>query len=171
MWGHPGKKLLFMGGEFGQLREWNHDSSLDWHLLQDPLHAGVKDTVRDLNRLHRDLPALHERDCEPDGFQWIVGDDRDNSVLAFARYDRERRSVALVVCNFTPVPRTDYRIGAPRPGFWREAFNSDAQCYGGSGVGNSGGLHTIEVASHGEAQALCVTAPPLATVIFEWRES
>ena len=171
MWGHPGKKLLFMGGEFAQVREWNHDASLDWHLLDDPMHAGMKQCVRDLNRLYRDLPALHERDCEAEGFQWIVGDDRDNSVTAFVRHDRDRETMALVVSNFTPLAREDYRIGVPCAGFWREALNTDATCYGGSGSGNMGGLETQAQESHGEAQCLSVTIPPLATVIFEWRPS
>ncbi|MDB5570196.1 MAG: 1,4-alpha-glucan branching protein [Hyphomicrobiales bacterium] len=169
MWGHPGKKLLFMGGEFAQEREWNHDVSLDWHLLGDPMHKGVQNLVRDLNRAYRDIPALHERDCEAEGFGWIVGDDHENSVVAFTRFDKAGRSVALVVCNFTPVPQLDYRLGVPREGFWREVVNTDARVYGGGDVGNGGGLEALRQASHGQPFSLCVTVPPLATVIFEWR--
>jgi 1,4-alpha-glucan branching enzyme len=169
MWGHPGKKLLFMGGEFAQEREWNHDVSLDWHLLDDSLHKGMQSLVRDLNRAYRDTPALHERDCEPEGFRWIVADDRDNSILAFARYDKERDSVAIVVSNFTPVVQRDYRIGAPCGGFWREIVNTDASCYGGGDIGNGGGLHAIDEPSHGFDHSVRLTVPPLATMIFEWR--
>ena len=168
MWGHPGKKLLFMGGEIAQVREWDHDSSLDWHLLEDPMHKGVQDFVRDLNQAYRDYPALHQRDCEPDGFQWIVGDDRDNSVVAFARFDLGRKDIIIIICNFTPIPRYDYRIGAPRAGFWREIVNSDWEKYGGSNVGNNPGLSTESTESHGFDCALCVTCPPLSTIMLEW---
>ncbi len=167
MWGHPGKKLLFMGCEFAQEREWNHDISLDWHLLDDPMHKGVQDVVRDLNHAYRRSPALHERDCEPDGFCWLVSDDRDNSILAFARFNRERSNIVIVVSNFTPVVRQEYRIGAPRGGFWREIVNTDAACYGGGNVGNGGGLHAQEEPSHGQSHSLCLTIPPLATIMLE----
>ncbi len=170
MWGHPGKKLLFMGGEFAQEREWNHDAGLDWELLHDPMHKGVQNLVRDLNAAYRRTPALHERDCESDGFQWLVCDDRDNSVIAFARFDRKRESVCIVVCNFTPVVRHDYMIGAPRPGFWAEIVNTDASFYGGGHVGNAGGLDAINEPSHGQNQSLRLTLPPLATLILEWRK-
>ena len=166
MWGHPGKKLLFMGGEFGQEREWNHNQSLDWHLLDDPLHRGVKDAIRDLNHLYAATPALHSRDVEAGGFQWLVADDQDNSVIAWARKGRAPGEIAIVVSNFTPVPREGYRIGVPAAGFYREAFNSDAEGYGGSNVGNMGGLHTDASASHGQDQSLCLTLPPLGTMIF-----
>ncbi len=166
MWGHPGKKLLFMGGEFGQEREWNHNQSLDWHLLGDGLHAGVKDLVRDLNHLYLSTPALHARDTEAAGFQWLVADDQDNSVIAWARKGRESGEVAVVVSNFTPVPRHGYRIGVPEGGFYREAINSDAERYGGSNVGNLGGLHAEPVESHGQPYSVVLTAPPLATTIF-----
>ncbi len=165
MWGHPGKKLLFMGGEFGQEREWNHDTSLDWHLLDDPLHKGVKDVVRDLNRLYVASPALHSRDVEAAGFQWLVADDQDNSVIAWARKGAGGE-IAIVVSNFTPIPRENYRIGVPAGGFYREAFNSDAGEYGGSNVGNGGGRDAEAEASHGQAHSLSLTLPPLATVIF-----
>ena len=166
MWGHPGKKLLFMGGEFGQEREWNHNHSLDWHHLDDPLHRGVKDAVRDLNLLYASTPALHARDVEAAGFQWLVADDQDNSVIAWARKGREPGEIAIVVSNFTPVPREGYRIGVPEAGWYREAFNSDAERYGGSNMGNHGGLGTEPVESHGQKQSLALTLPPLSTAIL-----
>jgi 1,4-alpha-glucan branching enzyme len=169
MWGHPGKKLLFMGGEIAQENEWNHDVSLDWHLLADPMHKGVQDLVRDLNHTYANVSALHELDCESEGFGWLVSDDRDNSVLAFARFNRDRSSIVIVVSNFTPVLRSDFRIGAPRGGYWREIVNSDAACYGGSNVGNGGGLDARNEPSHGQSHSLCLTAPPLATIMFEWQ--
>jgi len=166
MWGHPGKKLLFMGGEFAQEQEWNHDNSLDWHLLDDSCHKGVQALIRDLNHAYRSIPALHERDCEWRGFEWIVSDDRDNSIVAWLRRGDKEDSIAVVVANFTPVPREGYRIGVPMPGFYREAVNTDASIYGGSNVGNLGGV-TAEVApSHGFPCSLCLTIPPLATLIF-----
>ncbi len=166
MWGHPGKKLLFMGGEFGQEREWNHNQSLDWHLLDDPMHAGVKDAIRDLNRLYVATPALHGRDTEGAGFQWLVADDQDNSVIAWARKGREAGEIAIVVSNFTPVPREGYRIGVPAGGRYREAFNSDAGVYGGSNMGNMGGREADATESHGQAHSLSLTLPPLSTMIF-----
>src|SRR3954469_20252227 len=167
MWGHPGKKLLFMGGEFGQEREWNHDHSLDWHLLEDPLHRGVKDLVRDLNRAYRDLPALHERDCEAGGFQWLVSDDADNSVIAWARFGTDPGRVAIVISNFTPVPRAGYHLGVPLPGHYREVVNTDAAPYGGSNVGNMGGVTAVAEEAHGRPQSIFVTLPPLATIILD----
>lgn len=165
MWGHPGKKLLFMGGEFGQEREWNHDASLDWHLLDDPLHKGVKDVVRDLNHLYAATPALHSRDSEQAGFQWLVADDQDNSVIAWARKGAGGE-IAIVVSNFTPIPREGYRVGVPAGGHYREAFNSDAAQYGGSNMGNGGGRAAEAQASHGQPHSLSLTIPPLATVIL-----
>ena len=126
MWTHPGKKLLFMGGEFGQEREWNHDWGLDWGSLADPLHAGVQLLVRDLNRLYRATPALHQLDCEPDGFAWIDAANANESVLSYVRRGRDPHELAVIVCNFTPVPRHDYRIGVPRPGRYLERVNTDA---------------------------------------------
>jgi 1,4-alpha-glucan branching enzyme len=166
MWGHPGKKLIFMGGEFGQEREWNHDASLDWHLLDDPLHGGVQSLMRDLNRAYRSIGALHERDCEAGGFRWLVSDDADNSVIAWARFGEAADDMAVVVSNLTPVPREGYRIGVPRPGFYREVINTDAEAYGGTGVGNMGGLQAADAESHGSPHALTLTLPPLATLIF-----
>jgi 1,4-alpha-glucan branching enzyme len=166
MWGHPGKKLVFMGGELGQYREWNHDTGLDWHLLQYPLHAGVQRLTRDLNRAYRAIPALYERDSEPAGFAWLVGNDRENSVFAWARHGQDG-SLAVVASNFTPVPRIGYRIGVPGPGFYREAVNTDALDYGGSGVGNLGGVAAEERESHGRPWSIVLTLPPLATLILE----
>ncbi len=167
MWGHPGKKLLFMGGEFAQEREWNHDHSLDWHLLEDSFHGGVKALVRDLNRAYRDLPALHERDCEASGFEWLVADDQDNSVIAWLRRGDEEGRAVVVVSNFTPVPREGYRIGVPQPGFYREVVNTDAAIYGGSNVGNLGGVWAAPAEAHGRPYCLTLTLPPLATLYLE----
>jgi 1,4-alpha-glucan branching enzyme len=165
MWGHPGKKLLFMGGELGQRREWQHEASLEWHVLGYPLHSGVQRWVRDLNRLYRASPALHELDFGEAGFQWVDCDDADVSVIAFLR-----RSVSgalvLVVCNFTPVPRMDYRLGVPHAGRWDERLNSDAADYGGSGQGNLGALSTEPFPAHGQAQSLNLRLPPLAAVLL-----
>jgi 1,4-alpha-glucan branching enzyme len=166
MWTHPGKKLLFMGGEFAQEREWNHDTSLDWHLLADPLHRGVQLVVRDLNRLYRELPALHELDTEPEGFQWIDAGDAAQSTLSYMRRSRDPHELAVVVANFTPVPRHDYRIGVPRGGLYRERFNSDALDYGGSGLGNAGAVEAEAHPAHGHAHSLVLTLPPLATLVF-----
>jgi 1,4-alpha-glucan branching enzyme len=168
MWTHPGKKLLFMGGEIAQEREWNHDHSLDWHLLDDPLHKGMQSAVRDLNNLYRDLPALHALDTDPEGFQWIDANDADNSVLSFLRRGRDPHELAVTVCNFTPVPRQGHRIGVPRPGRYVERFNSDAADYGGSGLGNAGEVHAEPHPSHGHPWSLRLMLPPLATVIFAY---
>jgi len=165
MWTHPGKKLLFMGGEIGQEREWSHDREIDWFLLDDPAHRGIQSFVRDLNRLYRELPALHTLDDRPEGFRWIVGDDRENSVLAFQRLAPAAAPV-LAVINLTPVPRQGYRIGVPAAGRWREVLNSDAPLYGGSGMGNYGGVETRDAPAHGEGQSLDLTLPPLSTLLF-----
>ena len=166
MWAHPGKKLLFMGGEIAQEREWSHDRQIDWHLLDDPAHAGIQRLVRDLNRLYAGEPALHARDADASGFRWVIGDDRANSVFAFLRFGGEGAAPILAVCNMTPVPRHGYRIGVPRAGRWRELFNSDSACYGGSNVGNGGAIHTTSIGSHGEPQSLALVLPPLATVLL-----
>ncbi len=169
MWGHPGKKLLFMGCEFAQVREWNHDRSLDWHLLDDPLHAGVQALVRDLNRVLRDYPALHQRDSEPAGFEWLAADEAPSSVLAFARHGRAEGQTMLVVCNLTPSVRRSWRLGVPRPGRWHERINTDSQHYGGSNVGTPWGVAGTEpVPSHGRPHSVLLTLPPLATVFLEW---
>jgi 1,4-alpha-glucan branching enzyme len=166
MWTHPGKKLLFMGGEFGQEHEWNHDSGLDWHSLADPFHAGVRALMRDLNRLYRATPALYRLDCEPQGFSWIDAANGAESILSYLRRGREEHELAVIVCNFTPVPRHDYRIGVPRPGHYRERINTDASIYGGSGVGNAGGLDAEPHPMHGHACSLRLNLPPLGVLIF-----
>ncbi|MCK6451104.1 MAG: 1,4-alpha-glucan branching protein GlgB [Alphaproteobacteria bacterium] len=166
MHGHPGKKLLFMGGELAQEREWNHDRSLDWHLLDDPLHRGVQALVRDLNRLHREVRALHERDTTPDGFEWIAHDDHENSVLSFLRWARDPDDLVVVVCNFTPVPRSGYRVGVPRPGRYAEMLNSDAAAFGGTNVGNLGIVEAAYHGSHGRPWSLDLTLPPLGGLIL-----
>ncbi|MGH8306140.1 MAG: 1,4-alpha-glucan branching protein GlgB, partial [Steroidobacteraceae bacterium] len=153
MWTHPGKKLLFMGGEFGQRREWHHEESLEWHVLRYPLHAGVQRWIRDLNRLYRGTPALYELDFSDAGFQWIDCDDADVSVIAYLRKSRAGEAV-VVACNFTPVPRERYQIGVPRGGGWRERLNSDATDYGGSGRGNLGALQAVSEAAHGHQHSL-----------------
>ncbi|GAA4334951.1 1,4-alpha-glucan branching protein GlgB [Pigmentiphaga soli] len=165
MWAHPGKKLLFMGGELAQQGEWNHDAQLDWDALADPLPAGMQKLVRDLNRFYAGAPPLYRHDAEPAGFEWLVGDDRANSVFAFLRHGGGRQ--VLAVCNFTPVPRTGYRVGVPRGGWWREALNTDAAAYGGSNCGNGGGAQAIDAPAHGRPYSLELTLPPLATLWLE----
>jgi 1,4-alpha-glucan branching enzyme len=166
MWGHPGKKLLFMGGEFAQEREWNHDRELDWYLLDDVAHAGVQRLVRDLNTLYAAHSALHQRDCEGSGFQWTVGDDRANSVFSFVRYAANAPPV-LVACNMTPVPRHNYRIGVPLGGAWCEIFNSDSAHYGGSNVGNAGRVEAAAFGAHGQPHSVELVLPPLATIYLQ----
>jgi 1,4-alpha-glucan branching enzyme len=166
MYAQPAKKLLFMGGEFAQRSEWAHDGSLDWDLLEYPSHAGVQRWLSDLNRFYRAEPALHEFDCEPAGFEWIDCGDAESSVLSLIRKGKSTPTVVLAVCNFTPVPRAGYRIGAPRGGFWREALNSDAKTYGGTGMGNLGGVETEATPLHGRPCSLTVTLPPLSVVFF-----
>ncbi len=168
MYAHPGKQLLFMGGEFAQDREWNHDIGLDWNLLNEPLHAGVQSLVRDLNALYKETPALHEVDFEPAGFEWIEGGDKENSVVSFLRRPSSIREedYAVVVCNFTPVVREDYRIGVPSPGTYIEALNTDDDTYGGSGVSNGGPIEAEEVPVHGQPYSLSLRLPPLATMVL-----
>ncbi len=166
MFTHPGKKLLFMGAEIAQHDEWNHDRSLDWHLLDYPSHQGVQQLVRDLNRAYRSLPALHQVDFDGAGFEWIDWQDGDASVLAWLRRDRRGRFV-LSVTNFTPVIRHDYRLGVPAAGAYRERLNTDAAAYGGTGTRNRGDLRSEAIPAHGRAQSLALTLPPLATLIIE----
>ncbi|HUZ74238.1 MAG TPA: 1,4-alpha-glucan branching protein GlgB [Stellaceae bacterium] len=166
MYTMPGKKLLFMGGEFAQEREWNHDTGLDWELLADPMHRGVSRLIRDLNGLYRGVAALHERDCVVDGFEWIDCSDAEQSVISYIRRAADATRFAVIVCNFTPVVRQRYRIGVPRQGFYRERINTDAQDYGGSGVGNLGGVAAEEIACHGRPWSLTLTLPPLATLVL-----
>ncbi|MCP1171441.1 1,4-alpha-glucan branching protein GlgB [Ralstonia chuxiongensis] len=169
MWTHPGKKLLFMGCEFGQVGEWNHDASPEWHLLDDPRHRGVQRLVHDLNALYRNEPSLHARDTAPEGFNWVIGDDRTNSVFAFLRLDGEGRPM-LVVANMTPVPREGYRIGVPPADgatHWQEVLNTDAAVYGGSDLGNGGAVDVDHVAAHGQGQSLVLRLPPLGVVVLK----
>jgi 1,4-alpha-glucan branching enzyme len=164
MWTHPGKKLLFMGGELAQPGEWNHDRGLDWHLLDDADHAGVQHLVRDLNALYRREPALHRLDSDGRGFRWLIGDDRANSVFAFLRSGGKNARPVLVVCNMTPAPRHHYRVGVPLTGIWREIANTDSRYYGGSDMGNAGAVVAHTTPAHGEAQSLELTLPPLAVI-------
>jgi len=168
MWAHPGKKLLYMGQEFGQTREWDFDASLDWHLLGHDAHRGLQRLVRDLNRVYRDVPALHARDCEAEGFRWIIVDDRDQSVYAWLRRGGPDDRPVAVVANFTPVPRHRYRIGLPHAGRWREILNSDATVYAGSGVGNFGAVSAKPEPSHGFAASAELSVPPLATIYLQF---
>ncbi len=167
MWGHPGKKLLFMGQEFAQINEWDHSQSLPWHLLENTAHLGVQRLITDLNRLYSQTSALHELDCEAAGFQWLILADAENSIYAFARFDGHG-GAAIVLCNFTPVPRTNYRLPVPEAyPFWREALNTDSAFYGGSDLGNGGEILCAEpIQAHGFAQSLTLTVPPLATLFL-----
>ncbi len=167
MYAQAAKKLMFMGGEFGQWSEWNHDLSLDWHLLENPMHAGLQNWVADLNRIYRSEPAMHELDFDWQGFDWIDCNDSDQSVISLVRKGKSQEEVVLVVCNFTPVPRYDYRIGVPTGGFWRELLNSDAGDYGGSGLGNFGGVHADEISHHGQPYSVNLNLPPLAIAFFK----
>ena len=167
MYAQPGKKLLFMGGEFGQWDEWYHESSLGWHLLNQPLHRGLQRWVQDLNQLYRNEPALHEQDFDPAGFEWIDCNDALQSTLGMMRKARSADAVVIAVLNFTPVPRHNYRVGVPIGGFWKEALNSDGQDYGGSGQGSLGGAEASPISAHGHPYSLNVTLPPLAVVFFK----
>src|SRR5579864_890875 len=167
MYAQPGKKLLFMGGEFGQWKEWDHDQSLDWHLLDLPMHGGLRLWVGDLNRILREEKALHELDFDPAGFSWIDANDSDNSVLSLMRRARNPSDMLVAVFNFTPVPRNNYGIGVPQGGHWRELLNSDAPLYGGSGQGNLGGADAAPVALHGHRHSLTLTLPPLGALFLK----
>lgn len=189
MYAQAAKKLLFMGGEFGQWQEWKHDTSLDWHLLQLPMHAGLLKWVSDLNQAYRQEPALHELDCDPSGFEWIDCNDSQNSTISLIRkgsiqvsgvkgvvsasqlepkaWNPNPSGTVLVVCNFTPIPRYNYRVGVPAGGFWQELLNSDANEYGGSGLGNFGGVHADEIPYHARSYSLNITLPPLAVLFFK----
>jgi 1,4-alpha-glucan branching enzyme len=168
MWAWPGKKLLFMGSEFGQSSEWNYTTSLDWHLCQYLDHEGIRLLVRDLNKLYRAEPVLSVNDFNPKGFRWIACYDSDASVIAYLRLDPFEQTMFAVVGNYTPVIRKDYRIGVPRKGFWKEVLNSNSQYYGGSGLGNDGGKATEDVSADGQDQSLNLVLPPLSTTIFKW---
>ena len=166
MWGYPGKKLLFMGQDMAPWHEWAEAQSLDWHLLEHAPHKGMQSLVRDLNRHYRTIPALHARDCEPEGFEWLIADDHENSVFAWARHSGDGGAMVAVIANFTPVPREGYVLPLPKGGVWREIVNSDASGYGGSGVGNLGQVVADAGPSHGKPASARVTLPPLATLFF-----
>jgi 1,4-alpha-glucan branching enzyme len=167
MYAHPGKKLFFMGSEFGQWREWNHDASLDWHQLDHPLHAGLQRFVEDLNRLYAAQPALHQIDFEPPGFEWIDCNDYESSVISLMRHGRDAADRLIVVLNWTPLVREGYRVGVPDAGYYRELLNSDASPYAGSNVGNEGGRSTEPIAAHGQTQSLVLTLPPLGALFLK----
>jgi 1,4-alpha-glucan branching enzyme len=167
MFTHPGKKILFMGAEFGQWEEWYHEKSLDWHLLEYPTHHGIKQFVRDLNNLYKKESPLHELDCDMRGFRWVDCNDCQKSAISFLRFGNSRDDTILTVCNFTPVPQHNYRVGVPYGGFWREVLNSDAREYGGAGYGNLGGVHAAPVSSHGMFYSLSLILPPLGIVILK----
>jgi 1,4-alpha-glucan branching enzyme len=167
MFGHPGKKLLFMGGEFAQRSEWNHDTSLDWHAFEYPLHSGMQRWVRDLNTLYRGEPSLYEIEFDSSGFEWVDCNDFERSVISFIRKGKNPGDATLFVCNFTPVPRHNYRVGVPFGGDWKEILNSDAPLYGGSGQGNMGSAITASpLPIHGRSHSLNMTLPPLGLVVF-----
>jgi 1,4-alpha-glucan branching enzyme len=173
MYTQPGKKLLFMGGEIGQWREWNHDAQLDWGLLENDAHAGLQRWVRDLNHFYRSERAASELDFDAAGFQWLDADDAWNSVLSYVRRSRVNPDTGtseelLVVCNFTPLVHENYRVGVPHVGFWRELLNSDVEAYGGSGVGNLGGTHSVPVPFHGRPHSLNLTLPPLGMLVLRY---
>jgi 1,4-alpha-glucan branching enzyme len=167
MYAQPGKKLLFMGGEIGQWTEWNHESSVEWHLLDYPNHDSLRRWVDELNWLYKREPALHELDLESGGFEWVDANNAENNGLSFIRKGRSTQDIVLVLCNFTPMPRHCYRVGVPRGGFWREILNSDAREYGGSGQGNLGGVEAVPIPLHGRPRSLTVTVPPLGVVFFK----
>lgn len=171
MYAQPGKKLLFMGGEFGQWSEWSHDESLEWHLLEHDSHRQLQQWVAELNRAYRSENALYELDCDPAGFEWIDGGDVQQSMLSFMRKSKSGKEIVAVVLNFTPVPRHNYRIGVPYPGFWKEFLNSDSKHYGGADFGNLGGTKTEEIAAHGRPHSLNLIVPPLGAVFLKNAES
>jgi 1,4-alpha-glucan branching enzyme len=163
----PGKKLVIMGSEFGQWDEWYFEQSLDWHLLEHPMHGGMLNAVRDLNKLYRTENALHQLDCEPGGFQWIDCNDVEQSVLSYLRRSKTTNELVAVVCNFTPVPRHHYMIGVPVGGFWKELLNTDGSEYGGSGLGNHGGVEAVSIPTHSRSHALVLTLPPLSVLVLK----
>ena len=167
MFVHPGKKLIFMGGEFGQWREWSHEQSLDWHLLDGPLHAGLQRFIEDLNHHYTGQPALYQQDVAAAGFEWIDCNDHEASVISLLRRANDRDDCIVAVLNWTPIVRHGYRIGVPEPGFYTELLNSDASVYGGSNVGNEGGRHAEDIPAHGHAQSLSLTLPPLSGLLFK----
>jgi 1,4-alpha-glucan branching enzyme len=171
MWAHPGKKLLFMGGEFGQRREWTHDGELEWWVAQLPEHAGVRHLLSDLNRIYRGEPALHKIDFSSDGFEWLDIGSAEVSVIAFLRKAPGEGAPLLVACNFTPVPRSNFLVGVPCRGIWREILNTDAREYGGAGWGNLGGVESVPVATQGRLESVNLNLPPLATIVLRWESN
>lgn len=167
MFAHPGKKLLFMGGEIAQWKEWNHDEGLEWFALEYPFHRGIKEWVKDLNHLYKSEPALHELDFSQEGFEWVDFHDWQQSIISLIRKGKKQDRVILVVCNFTPVPRYNYLIGVPEKGYWKELLNSDSEFYGGSGMGNSGGAQTTSIPWNGRPYSLSLTLPPLAALFLK----
>jgi 1,4-alpha-glucan branching enzyme len=167
MWAHPGKKLLFMGCEFGQWQEWDFDTSLEWAALEAPNHQGLKRLVQDLNQLYKNEPALYENDFDASGFEWIDASDTDNNVLSFIRKAKSSDEFIVIVSNFTPVPWHGYRIGVPKLGQYHEVFNSDSDHYWGSNVSNAGGQTADSIPTHGHPQSLSLTLPPLATIMLK----
>lgn len=167
MWGYPGKKLLFMGCEFGQLEEWSHERSLDWHLTEHREHKGVQNLIRDLNNLYTSTPALYQRDCRHDGFEWVEGGANEESLFAWIRLGNDGAKPVLIVSNFTPIERSARRIGVPKAGFWIERINTDSAHYGGGDRGNLGGVKSEKIAASGRDHSISITVPPLATVYFE----
>jgi len=167
MYAQAGKKLLFMGGEIGQWHEWSHDHSLDWHLLENPLHRGLQNWMAQLNRTYKEQPALHELDTDPAGFEWVDCNDSAGSVISLLRKGKSGKDTMLVVCNFTPVPRENYQVGVPFGGYWRELLNSDASEYGGGGMGNMGGCEASDISVHGRAHSLKLTLPPLGALFLK----
>jgi 1,4-alpha-glucan branching enzyme len=168
MWAHPGKKLLFMGGEFAQRREWTHEGELEWWVSDLPGHAGIKRLISDLNRVYRQEPALHQIDFSPEGFEWVDAGNAEMSVIAFLRKASTAAPPLLVVCNFTPIPRANFSVGVPQRGLWREIINTDARDYGGAGWGNMGAVESVPIASHGRAESVTLTLPPLSTLVLRW---
>jgi 1,4-alpha-glucan branching enzyme len=167
MYGHPGKKLIFMGGEIAQWKEWNHDESLEWHVLQYPFHNGVQRWVKDLNHFYKAEPAMYELDFNAEGFEWMDFHNWEQSIISFIRKGKSTDEIILVVCNFTPIPRYNYRVGVPQGGFWEEVLNSDAKIYHGSGHGNTGGVEASPVPAHGRYHSLSLTLPPLGVIFFK----
>ena len=167
MWTHPGKKLLFMGCEFAQRNEWNHDQSLDWHLLENENHKGVQQLIKDLNHTYRNIPALYELDCDCSGFQWLDSQNSEQSILVYLRKGKQGTAPALIVVNLTPTSYENYCVGVAEGGFYRECINTDSAIYGGSDIGNNGGVFTQEQPYAGQSHQLTLSIPPLATMIFE----
>ena len=164
---HPGTKLIFQGGEFGQINEWNHDQSIDWHLSDLPAHQGIQNTVKALNKLYKEEPALHRKQFDYDGFEWIEGNDQANTVISFLRKGETAKQQIIVILNLTPIPRENYRIGVPLPGVWKVIFNSDQGVYGGSDYPISGAVMTEEINWQGKAFSISINLPPLSAVLLK----